>query len=56
MPVTSWHDIVGLACASCGKLASHYWGGRPTCCTCHGGYLCSPQETEEGQRQAYLDQ
>lgn len=45
MPVTYWEDIVGHACAECGKPASHWYGDIPLCCQCHGGDVVSAEET-----------
>lgn len=35
MSVTPWDEIVGYTCIDCGKWATHFYFGVPTCCKCH---------------------
>jgi hypothetical protein len=35
MPMTSWDDIVGYCCYSCGRWATHWYGSWALCCACH---------------------
>lgn len=46
MPMTSWIEIVGERCDSCGYLASHYYRGGKLCCTCHQKGLAPPGYNE----------
>jgi len=47
MPMDSWESMKGEVCAICELPASHYWGGTPYCCQCHGGDMFSREETCE---------
>ena len=35
MNLTHWQKIAGKTC-ECGNWATHFWGTKPICCTCHG--------------------
>lgn len=54
MPVTNWKDIKGELCIYCHKPASHFYGCVPVCCQCHGGHLCTAEETAQKNERAML--
>jgi len=47
MPATPWGEINGELCVVCSAPASHFYFGAPLCCQCHGGNICTQEETEE---------
>ena len=54
MPMTTWNEIAGEVCAICELPASHFYGGLPICCQCHGGNICTVEETAKKNPTAFV--
>jgi hypothetical protein len=62
MPVTTWEEIAGYACSSCGKPATHFYGmaipEHAVCCDCHtgsfGGGLYTAKEAADAHARVLL--